>query len=242
MWIRCRWESVGLPRLLVGLAGCGGEGDPPADTEGAAGEAVVTVKVEPSRIGSVAETVEGLGRCEAIPDHLATLTPAVEGHVHELSVRQGSMVKKGQPIVELDKSAAEADFAEKTATVESMKAALALLKSLPRPEERRANEVAIEQAKVAVARAQAMLDQLRPLVSRHEIPEQQIFDAEKAVEAARLQQESAEATLNAMMIGPRNEAVAEAEARIKNAEGLVEFSKAHLEFHTIRAPIDGSAR
>ncbi len=239
MWIRWRWESVVLPLLLVGLAGCGGEGDAAADAEGEADEAAVTVKVEPSRVGSVAETVEGLGRCEAIPDHLATLTPAVEGHVHELTVGQGSTVKKGQPIVELDRSAAEADLAEKTATVESMKAALALLKSLPRPEERRANEVAVEQAKVAVARAQAVFDHLRPLVARHEVPEQQVFDAEKALEAARLQQESAQATLDAMMIGPRKEAIAEAEARIKNAEGFVEFSQAHLEFHTIRAPIDG---
>ena len=42
-----------------------------------------------------------------------------------------------------------------------------------------------------------------------------------------------------MMIGPRPEAVAEAESKIKTADGLVAFSKAHLDFHTIRAPIDG---
>ncbi len=41
------------------------------------------------------------------------------------------------------------------------------------------------------------------------------------------------------MIGPRPEAVAEAEGKIKTAEALVDFSQAHLEFHTIRAPIDG---
>ena len=42
-----------------------------------------------------------------------------------------------------------------------------------------------------------------------------------------------------MMIGPRPEAVAEAESKITVAEGAVAFSKAHLEFHTIRSPIDG---
>ena len=43
-----------------------------------------------------------------------------------------------------------------------------------------------------------------------------------------------------MMIGPRPEAVAEAEGRIKTADALVAFSQAHLDFHTIRAPIDGT--
>ena len=40
-----------------------------------------------------------------------------------------------------------------------------------------------------------------------------------------------------MMIGPRPEAVAEAEANQDGRGGRV--SKAHLDFHTIRAPIDG---
>ena len=111
------------------------------------------MRAEPARRGTLVETVEGLGRSEAIPDQLATLTPAVEGHVHALLVKQGETVKKGQPIVELDKAVALADLAEKTATRDGLKAALALLKSLPRPEERRANELAVEQAKVAVERA-----------------------------------------------------------------------------------------
>ena len=57
--------------------------------------------------------------------------------------------------------------------------------------------------------------------------------------SARLLQQTAEAQLQAMLIGPRPEAVAEAEARITVADGAVAFSKAHLDLHTIRAPIDG---
>jgi RND family efflux transporter MFP subunit len=185
------------------------------------------------------ETVEGLGRCEALPDHIATLTPAVEGHVHELLVAQGETVKKGQPIVELDRAVAQADLAEKTATRDGLKASLALLKSIPRPAERRANELAVEQAKVAVTQAKAALDQLRPLRARHEVSEQQIFVAEKALEQATIQQETAEAQLQAMLIGPRPEAVAEAEGKIKTANAQVAFSQAHLDFHAIHAPIDG---
>jgi RND family efflux transporter MFP subunit len=234
-----------LSVVVAGLVGCHGLSDEKKkaeskeEGEGAEKEAHVTVRVEPARRGSVVETVEGLGRSDAIPWRLATLTPAVEGHVHELVAKQGQAVKKDQPIVELDKEVALADFAEKTATRDSLKAGLVLLKSLPRKEERRANELAVDQAKVAVERARAVFDRLKPLRTSNLASEQQLFDAEKALLAATLQQRTAEAQLRAMMIGPRPEAVAEAEAKIKVAEGLVAFSKAHLDFHTIRSPIDG---
>ena len=238
--MKWRWWYAAFP-LLAAFAGCGSHGGPATAEEehSSEGEAHVTVRTEPARLGTLTETVEGLGRCEALPDHIATLTPAVEGHVHELLVAQGDAVKKGQPIVELDKAVAQADLAEKTATRDGLKASLALLKSLPRPEERRANELAVEQAKVAVAQAKAAVDRLRPLRDRHEVSEQQLFDAEKALEQAAIQQKTAEAQLRVMMIGPRPEAVAEAEGKIKTADALVAFSQAHLDYHTIRAPIDG---
>ena len=98
------------------LAGC--HADPPAaeakdEHSSKAEEAHVAVHTEPARRGTLVRTVEGLGRSEAVPEKLATLTPAVEGHVHELLVKQGETVKKGQPIVELDKAVALADLAEK---------------------------------------------------------------------------------------------------------------------------------
>ena len=113
--------------LCLGLGGCHKEGEAEAGKEEAAGEeshAHVTVRVEPARKGTVVETVEGLGRSEAIPAKLAMLTPAVEGHVHELVVKQGEPVKKGQTIVELDKAVALADLAEKTAARDGLKASL----------------------------------------------------------------------------------------------------------------------
>jgi len=233
------WTLVGL--LCLGLAGCHKESQTAEakDEHSGAEEAHVTVQVEAARRGTVVETVEGLGRSEAIPAKLAMLTPAVEGHVHELVVKQGETVKKGQPIVELDQTVALADLAEKTATRDGLKASLALLKSLPRREERRSNELAVEQAKVALERAKAALERLRPLLARREVSQQQVFEAELAVTSARLLQQTAEAQLQAMLIGPRPEAVAEAQAKITVADGAVAFSKAHLDFHTIRAPIDG---
>ncbi len=235
--INQRW--LPLAAILVGIAGCGRSGDPGATADAGASEPHVTVKVEPARLGILSEAVEGLGRCEALPDHLATLTPAVEGHVQALLVKQGDPVRKGQPIVELDKAVAQADLAEKTATRDGLKASLTLLKSLPRPEEQKPMELAIDQAKVAVERAQAVVNKLRPLLARQEASPQVVFDAEKALATARLLQETAEAQHHVHMIGPRTEAIAESESKIKTADGLLAFSQAHLDFHTIRSPIDG---
>ncbi len=227
--------------LLAGVVGCKEHGSETED--GAADEtheASVSVRTEPARRGAMSETVEALGRCEALPDRIATLTPAVEGHVHELFVKQGDAVKKGQPLVALDETVARADLAEKTATRDGLRASLAVLKSLPRREERAPGELAVDQARVAVERAQAVAEGLQSLRVTNLASKQQLFDAEKAVEVARLQQKTAEATLHAMIIGPRPEAVAEAEGRIKTADALVAFSRAHLDYHTIRAPIDGT--
>jgi RND family efflux transporter MFP subunit len=239
--VRRFWHLAFL--FLAAAAGCATHGDTTAkddEEHEEKKEAHVTVRAEPARLGNVTETVEGLGRCEALPDHLATLTPAVEGHVHALLVAQGDSVKKGQPIVELDKAVAQADLAEKTATRDGLKASLALLKSLPRPEERRPNELAIDQAKIAVDRARSLVDNLESLRKAGNLASgQQLYDAKKALETAELQEKSAEATLKTMMIGPRPEAVAEAEGKIKTADALVAFSRAHLDYHTIRAPIDG---
>jgi HlyD family secretion protein len=234
-----RWHAA-MP-LVVAFAGCGTHGGSVAEEEKheEEHEAHVVVKTEAARLGVLTHTVEGLGRCEALPDQIATLTPAVEGHVHDLLVGQGDVVKKGQPIVEFDTAVARADLEEKSATRDGLKASLVLLKSIPRALERRATELAIEQAKVGVAQAKEAADQLRPLLARREISAQQLFVADKALEQATIQQQVAEAQLKVMMMGPRPEAIAEAEGKIKTADALVDFSKAHLDYHTIRAPIDG---
>ncbi len=235
-----KWRWFLALILLLAVAGCGNHGEEPAAEEHADdGEAHVTVKAVKAKLAPLTETVEGIGRCEALPDRIATLTPAVEGHVHELLVKQGDVVKKGQPVVEFDKSAAMADLEEKTATRDGLKASLALLKSIPRAEERKANELAIEQAKIGVAQAKEAVDRLRPLRERKEVSEQQLFIAENALEQAQILRKTAEAQLQVMLLGPRPEAVAEAEGKIKTADALVAFSKAHLDYHTIRSPIDG---
>ncbi len=179
--------------------------------------------------------VSALGRCEALPDKLALLTPAVEGQVESILVRQGQHVTAGQPIVQFDPTLANADLAEKQAARDSLAASLALLESRPRTAEQQASKLAIEQAKIAVARAAALVERLRPLRASKEIPEQQMYEAEQSLKQAQVLQQSAEAQFDALMLSPRPEAIAEAQSKIKVAGEAVKLSQARLELHTIRA-------
>jgi RND family efflux transporter MFP subunit len=199
----------------------------------------VTVHCAPAQKRSLSVTVDSLGRTELLPENLGSLTATVEGHVHKLLVNLGDSVKAGQPIVELDTTVAKTALAEKQATLDSLKAALVLLQSRPRPEEVRAAELAVEQGKLAVEHAQAVVERLRPLAARQEVPPPQFADAEHLLKLDGVQLSTAEAQLKVLYLGPRKEAVAEAETKIAIAEQAVANGRATLDLHTLRAPIAG---
>jgi HlyD family secretion protein len=202
-------------------------------------ESHVTVRCVPAQKRAFAVTVDGLGKTEALPESLGPLTAVVEGHVHKLLVNLGDLVAAGQPIIELDTTIARTLLAEKIANRDSLKAALRLLTSKPRDAECRVAELAIEQAKVAIDRARAVVDHLKPLIARQEVSPQQFFDAEQALKQAQLLRDTAVAQLKLLKLGPRPEAIAEAETKIAIAEEAITNTQATLALHTLRAPIGG---
>src|SRR6185295_19227834 len=139
-------------------------------------------------------------------DRVASLTAGVEGQVAKLLAKVGDTVKQNQPIVQLDAEIAQANLAEKTATREGLKASLQLLQAPPRAEELKAQESAIEQAKLAFDKAEAAVARLKPLLEKQQIPPAQFYEAETAASQAKLQREAAEAQLQVMKLGPRAEA------------------------------------
>ncbi len=234
------WVAVAA-LLLFAPAGCRrATADAEAGRESdKADKAIVTVRVEPAQRRTIAQVVQGLGSCEALLNATATLAPAVEGRVLEILARQGDTVKAGQPIVQLDARVADANFSEKKLTREGLEASLRLLKALPRPEEQKALQLAIDDAKLSVEKADSIIQRLQPLLQRKEIPDQQMFEAKLALNQARVQQEKAETALSIAMLGARPEAIEEAQLRITTAMATEAQAKAQRDLHTIRAPIDG---
>ena len=227
--------------LLAGVSGCvhvAGQTsteEEPAENE----EAAIVVRTEPAELRRMTESVNGLGRCEALPSRVAVLTAAVEGRVVQLAAGPGETVKVGQEIVRLDPAVAQANLEEKKTARDAQAAALRLLESLPRPEEQDSAKLAIEQARLAVDKSKATVEHLRPLRQRSEVSEAVMFEAELALRQAELQLKTAQAQFQVLMLRPRPQAIDEAKSRIATAEAAVATAQAQLDLHTIRSPIEG---
>jgi HlyD family secretion protein len=224
------------------LLGCGRPStatDPRLESVDGA-QASVSVTAVPIVKRSINQTVAVLGRCEALPQKRALVTSIVEGQVAQLLVKQGDQVTAGQPLVQLNTQLADADLAEKEAARDSAVASLRLLQAPPRPQDTRIAGLGVEQANIAVRRAEAQLERLKVLRDRNEIPEAQAFEAEESLKQARLQQETAQGQLDLLMLPPRVEAVTEAQSKVTVAEKAVETAQARLALHSIKAPIAGN--
>jgi len=221
------------------MLGCGAREATETVQTGDVEDEAVLVRVTPAEQRTIAQVIHATAFCEALLSRSATLAPAAEGQVVGILAQPGDTVKKGQPIVQLDRRMAEANLHEKRAACNELTSALELLKALPRPEEQNINKLATEDAIVGVRKAEAAVARLQPLLERNEIPKQQMLDAKLALEQARIQQRKAEAQFALLMLGPRPEAVKEAKDRIAAAEMAVATAQTVCDLLTIRSPIDG---
>jgi multidrug efflux pump subunit AcrA (membrane-fusion protein) len=234
-----RYLACVLAACALPLVGCEHAKSEPATTEQAVSRISIDVAVARVEKRTIHKATTAFGRCEALPEYQALVTPVIEGRVAELLAKQGDEVKAGQPLVQLDTTLAQADLKEKEAARDSLVASLQALNSVPRTEEQRTNQLAVEQADLALKRAQVLLDRLRPLRERNEVPEAQIIDAEQARTQAELQKKTAQAQLDQLMLSPRPELLAEAKSKVTVAEEAVKTARSRLDLHTIRAPVAG---
>ena len=205
--------------LLACLLGCRHAGQTAAEKEH---EPDVRVRVQPAERRTIAEKVSGLGRCEAIPDRFAVLTAAAEGRVVHLPKQPGAEVKAGEAVVELDTTIAARNLTEKEAARDFQKVSL---------------RATIDQAQLAVDKARAAAEHLRPLRKRGEVSETILYEAELALRQATLQLTTAQSQYDVLVAPPQ--AVAEGKVRIDPAQAAVDTAKAQLELLTIRSPIAG---
>jgi HlyD family secretion protein len=229
-----------MPWILVVamcVAGCG-HGAHGGDQEGQPTE-LVDVQAEPVQTVRMERTVRGIGTCVPLPTHQVVITAGVEGIVSEILVADGDVIDVGQPLVRLDDRLAQLELAERDAGQVELQAALKLLKSPPRTEERRVAELEIERAKVAVELARTLLERLQPLHRRKEVSDQQLFEAEQRLRDTTLALQVAEAKYTVLLLPPKPEAVAEAEAKIARAEATTKTTKTRLGYFTLSSPRPG---
>lgn len=208
--------------LLVGplVSGCGKQQAPPAPP--APEVTVVTVQLE-----RVALTNELPGRTASF--RLSDVRPQVSGIILKRLFEEGSDVKAGQVLYEIDPAPFEAAYNSALATLDASK------KSADRA------RAALNASIANVARQQAMQQLAKTNADRFE----QLFQ-ERAVSASERDQAATDLTVADAAIRAADAqvesdraAIAAADAQTKQAEAAVDSSKISLGYTKINAPISG---
>ncbi len=240
------------------------------------------VRTVPVRRGTLQVTVSASGSLEPIRE--IDLSFEVSGKVAEVLVDIGDTVKAGQVLARLDTSDLELSVRQaelslqsaqaqldslKSPTTDTIKSAEAAyysalaqyqsLKNSPSEETITAAKVQLEQARIALERAQAAYDRVawRPDIGA--LPQsQQLQDATLSYELALAQYneaikgpsqaelaaawqsvESARAKLESLKNGPMATELASAEAAVEQAQINLETALRNLERAVLKAPFDG---
>lgn len=124
--------------VVLGLVGCGEQGDAETATE---------------TDGSTAPDISVTG--EVVPAVWANVSAQKSGTVMEVLVEPGDVVEAGQPLVRLDVTDAELAVRQAEAALTTAQAQLALLEAEPRPAEVAAAKAGVSGAEAMVAQAEA---------------------------------------------------------------------------------------
>lgn len=194
--------------------------------------------VAPAAQSSYQDFVAGAGIVEANTENIAVGTP-VPGVVTEMLVQVGAKVAKGDALFKLDDRTQQAELAARLAALDASKAALARLKSMPRPEELPLAEARVKQAEVQLADMRNSLSMREGVSDKRAISEEIIRNSRFAVEAAQAKVKEAQADLALLKAGAWAPEIAVAEADVKSAEAQVEAVRTDLDRLTVKSPVDG---
>lgn len=168
-----------------------------------------------------------------------------EERIAEVRVQEGERVTPGQVVARVDASRLEPRVAQAEAQADAQRHAVERLHNGSRPE-----EIAQARANVASAKADSAntLRQLERLKAASEgsggraVSDQDLANAQAALEVSQARLQVAEKTLELALAGPRKEDVQEAEARLAADEADLALLRRTLADAELRAPCVGVVR
>ncbi len=225
MYDRARTPARHL--LLLLLAGCAKEAPPAAAPTPPAVVVVSAVtKDVPIYVESVAQTVA---------EDTVELRARVAGFLLTQQFEEGKPVKKGAVLFTIDPQQYEVNLLDAKAKLAKAEADLKLAKEQVTV---RAAEAAVEQSKAKLKKAETDVARLRPLAAADAVPQQDLDDAEAALDVAKADLEVANANLvNAKLL--EQVGVLVTSAAVEGAKATVVEAELDLGYCTITSPIDG---
>src|SRR5689334_2724971 len=118
-----------IAAMCVGLAGCGSSDEAATvPVVSAASQNTIQASVAEAKVADVPIRVEVTGQVATL--YQATLSSRIQGTIDRVLVLEGTLVKKGQTLVELDNRDLQAELTRAVAEVENAQAHLSRMKAL----------------------------------------------------------------------------------------------------------------
>lgn len=163
----------------------------------------------------------------------------VAGKVLERPVDEGQVVKAGQLLARLDAKDLEQQVAMRRADAATAKAALDAALAGSRREEIEASKAALEQASADLRRLEPDEARIRDLYKKGILSVRDYEATRASLEAARAKVRQADQQFTLVRKGPRPEDIAQARARLEQAQQALALSQTQLGYATLLAPISG---
>jgi multidrug efflux pump subunit AcrA (membrane-fusion protein) len=237
MRIRRAFFLVAIAWVLSTSAGCHREST--AADHGDGERPPVPVQTVKATRTTLRPSIELIGTVVADPERVAVLPARISAPVRDLLVLEGHHVSRADVVIQLSAEKVAAELAKAEATLAENQAALQRLAAGAREQELEVARKTCERAHLAVATAREKFEAIQGLHRRKEASDRQLADAERALQTSEADEAAAQAQLKLLELGPRKEAVAEAEAHVAVAQADVEAAKLQCEWAEIKSPING---
>jgi HlyD family secretion protein len=157
-------------------------------------------------------------------------------------VQEGDRVGKGQVLARLDTSRLEPQVAQAEAVAAAQKHVVERMHNGSRPEEIAQARANLESAKVDAANARKHYERFSKLAETGAVSKEDLDNAKAALDVAQAKVAVNQKTLDLLVIGPRKEDIAQAEAQLRANEAQLGFLRQQLKDAELRAPSSAVVR
>ncbi len=161
----------------------------------------------------------------------------VPGRVRELTVDEGDRVEEGQLLLRIESQELTARLGQVQATVDAVDAKLRLARKGARAEEKRAAERGLAAARHQEALAAKMHARVRALLEQDALPQARYDEVELQHQLAQEQVAVAQARVDALRRGARDEEIEALEALLRQGRAGIEEVQAYEAETEQRAPL-----
>lgn len=174
-----------------------------------------------------------------IEAHESVVSFRTQGRIVELPVEEGQAVRRGDLLAKLDDSDYRQQVNIDEANVRTRAAELQLATAGGRPQDVKAAEEAVADAKADLELKRVDFERAQALYQAQTLAKQQRDAAETAFKRAQATLARAQENLSAVREGVRKEQVAVTRANVQAAKQNLQLSRVRLGFTTLEAPTDG---